>query len=98
MNKLTASALAALMAVTAVIPATTQPAEARRRGAAIVGGVILGAAALAIIANSNRARADDGYYAPRRSRWQIRCDNWYSRCENGSNYACEQYETRGCTE
>jgi hypothetical protein len=98
MNKITASALAALMAVSAVIPATTQPAEARRRGAAIVGGVILGAAALAIIANSNRARADDGDYTPRRSNWQIRCDNWYNRCQNGSDWACEKFETKGCSE
>ena len=99
MTRLSLTSLAALLALSTAIPASTQPAEARHRGAAIVGGVVLGAAALAIIANSNRAHADD--YSDRddrHDRWVRHCQRLYSRCQHGSNSACEDYETGGCTE
>ena len=97
MRKMIHIALAALMTASAAVPVMTTSAEARRyRGAAIAGGVILGAAALAIIANSNRANA--GEYRPRRSSWQDRCNRWYNRCQDGSNYYCEKFETQGCSE
>ena len=95
MRKVATATLTALMAVTAIIPAMTTSAEARRgRGAAIAGGVILGAAALAIIANSNRAHAgeyDDGYTAQER-RWQRRCARLQHKCDAGYDIACEQYD------
>jgi hypothetical protein len=97
MTKFTTTALATLMAFTALVPVMDGAAEARRRhSGAIVGGVILGAAALAIIANSNSARADG--YGRRRNGFAYTCNKWYNQCINGYNYACEKYETRGCTE
>jgi hypothetical protein len=96
MTKITTTALAALMAFTALVPVMDDAAEARRRNRAIVGGVILGAAALAIIANSNSARADG--YGRRRNSFAYTCNKWYNQCTNGNDYACEKYETRGCTE
>ena len=101
MHKMTTAAVAALMAAGAVLPATTSPADAghRHRTRNIVGGVVLGAAALAIIANSNRARASGyGGYSSRRSDFYRTCNKWYYQCTDGNNYACEKYETRGCTE
>ena len=95
MNKVTATALAALIAFATILPASSTPADARRRGAKIAAGVVLGAAALAIIANSNRANASS-YNGP--SRWQRQCNRLYNRCVNGNDYACEKYETGGCTE
>mgnify|MGYP001287641336 CR=1 FL=1 len=87
MKNLATTSLAALMAVSTILPATTSTAEAGRgRGLAIGAGVILGAAALAAAANSAEARAY------RRSRWRERCDNWYYRCERGSDWACEKFE------
>ena len=74
--------LTSLTAVTAATPAMTTTAQARHNGADIAGGVILGAAALAIIANSNRAHAaesDDGYTPEER------------HCDNGFDNACQQY-------
>ncbi len=101
MKKLATSALAVLMAFSAAIPVATTSAEARNRGAKIAGGIILGAAALAIIANSNRANAGEyrrsGDYG-RRDGWRSQCRRWYNRCQDGSNWACEKFETRGCTE
>ncbi len=97
MTKITTTAAAALMAFTALVPVMDDAAEARRRHrGAIVGGVILGAAALAIIANSNSARADG--YGRRRNSFAYTCNKWYNQCTNGNDYACEKYETRGCTE
>ena len=98
MHKMTTAAVAALMAAGAVLPATTSPADAghRHRTRNIAGGVILGAAALAIIANSNRANATG--YSSRRSGFYRTCNKWYNQCTDGNNYACEKYETRGCTE
>jgi hypothetical protein len=99
MKRITASALVALVCITALIPVISTDAEARRRhrGGAIAAGVILGVAAAAIIANSNRANASERssrYYGPSPGQ----CNRWYNRCMDGSNYACEQFETRGCTE
>ena len=95
MRKVATSTLAVLMAATAIIPAIPTSAEARRgRGAAIAGGVILGAAALAIIANSKRAHAsdyDDGYTAEER-RWQRHCSRLVRKCNAGYDSACEQYD------
>lgn len=97
MKNITATALAALMAFSALVPVMDSAAEARRgRNRAIVGGVILGAAALAIIANSNSARASS--YGSRRNSFAYTCNKWYNQCSNGNDYACEKYETRGCTE
>jgi hypothetical protein len=89
MKKLATTSLAALMAVSAVMPAMTTSAEAGHgRGVAIGAGVILGAAALAAAANAADAREY------RRSRWRQRCRYWYNRCEDGSDWACEKYENR----
>lgn len=95
----TASVLAAaLVAFGGLVAAIDNPAEAgRRKGAAIAAGVVLGVAAAAIIANSNRAYADD---RPRyrRSGWRATCDRWLRQCDRGNDYSCEKFETRGCTE
>ena len=81
----------------ALIPATSTPAEAGRRGRNVAVGVLAGAAALAIIANSNRAHASDYSYG-RRDGWRARCNRWYNRCQDGSDWACEKFETQGCSE
>jgi hypothetical protein len=104
MKQLISLSLAALIAVTAVIPASSTVAEARRgRNIAIGAGIILGAAALAAAANSNRAYAGDREYrsysrSSGRSGFWERCRRWYRQCDRGNDYACEKYETRGCTE
>jgi hypothetical protein len=95
-----ASLLSALVALTAAMPTLSTPAEARNKGAKIAAGVVLGAAALAIIANQNKANAGN-YYGesrPRRSGFWSTCNKWYRQCSNGNNWSCEKYETRGCTE
>lgn len=98
MNKIATSTLAALMAVTAVIPATTTSADAgHRRGAWIAGGVILGATALAI-AGSRRSHASEYYADDEGDQWRRRCHRLEHRCNEGSDWACEKYETSGCTE
>lgn len=95
MNKFVSASLAALMAVTAIIPASSTVAEARKgRNLAIGAGIILGAAALAAAANS----ANAGSYRRSRSGFWATCRKWYRQCDNGNDYACEKYETRGCTE
>ncbi|MEQ1669870.1 MAG: hypothetical protein ABL893_03335 [Hyphomicrobium sp.] len=99
MKRFATFAMTALLAASTAIPAVSTPAEARNRGAKIAAGVVLGAAALAIIANQNRANASE-YRGERRSRsgfWRT-CDKWLNQCNRGNNYACEKYETRGCTE
>lgn len=90
---LTTTALAALLAFSAVTPMSSTSAEARNRGAKIAAGVIIGAAALAIIASSS-----SNAQARRRSSFVERCERWYNQCTNGRNSSCEKYETRGCTE
>jgi hypothetical protein len=96
MNKIATSTLAALMAVSAVLPAMTTQAEARRgRGALIAGGVILGATALAI-AGSRRSHASEYYADDEDDSWRRRCRQLEHRCNEGSDWACEKYERRGC--
>ncbi len=92
MTKFAAHALIALMAVSAVIPAFTTEAEARRRGFRTGAAIVLGLTAAAIIASSANANSSS-----QRS-WARQCNRWYNRCINGNNYACEKFETRGCTE
>ena len=90
MYKFTATTIAALMAAVAVMPATSSPADARHRGRNVAIGVLTGAAALAIIANGNRAHAsdyDDGDYN--------QCRRWRHRCDDGSDWACRKYD-RNC--
>lgn len=100
MRRLAILTLTTLLAASTIVPAVSTPAEARNKGAKIAAGVVLGAAALAIIANQNKANA--GEYReerrPRRSGFWNTCNKWYNQCSNGNNYACEKYETRGCTE
>ncbi len=74
LKKSISAGLAAVLAVAASLP-TAAPAEARNRGAKIAAGIALGLAAGAIIANSRRAHADDGYYVRRESGYN-RCENW----------------------
>lgn len=84
MKTLATTSLAALMAMFAVMPASTTPAEARHgRGLAIGAGVVLGAAALAAAAEARDRR---GYS------WRRQCRRWYIRCEDGSDWACEKYD------
>lgn len=99
MKRFAILALTTLLAVSTAIPAVSTPAEARNRGGKIAAGVVLGAAALAIIASQNKANAGE-YRGERRSRsgfWRT-CEKWLNQCNNGYGYACEKYETRGCTE
>lgn len=99
MRKLANAVALAALAATALLPVTSTPADAKNKGAKIAAGVVLGAAALAILANQNKANAGD--YGERRSGrsgfWRT-CEKWLGQCNNGNNYACEKYETRGCTE
>ncbi len=99
MKKFVSASLAALVAVTAIIPATSTVAEARNRGrnVAIGAGIILGAAALAAAANNNRAYGGEYRSGGRSGFWRT-CRKWYRQCSGGNDYACEKYETRGCTE
>jgi hypothetical protein len=100
MNKPLTSALAGLMAISALIPATTTTAEARRgRGLAIGAGVLIGAAALAAAASNSRAYAGERrYYRDDDSGFNYTCRKWLRQCNNGNDYSCEKYETRGCTD
>lgn len=84
-------ALSGLIAFGVIAPSMSTSAEAKNRGAKIAAGVVLGAAALALIAGN--AKADE-----RKRRWAQHCRSLYNRCTNGSRYACEKYETGGCTE
>jgi hypothetical protein len=95
-NKTAAVALSALVAFGAMIPVMNDQAEARRwRGAGIAAGVVLGAAALALLANQANARNNN---RGSRAAWARQCDRWYNSCMNGNNLSCERFETRGCTE
>lgn len=91
---LTTTMVAAVMAFTAMAPVTSTPAEARNRGAKVAAGVILGVAALAIIANSSSSARASG----NRESFAHKCHRWYNECTNGRNSSCEKFETRGCTE
>jgi hypothetical protein len=95
MKAFVSASLAALIAITAALPATTQPAEARNRGAKIAAGVILGAAALAIIGNSGGAHAqdrDDDAAAVAQQRLIRRCQRLADRCSDGRQSACDRQE------
>jgi hypothetical protein len=98
MKAFVTASLAALIAITAALPATIYPAEARNRGAKIAAGVILGAAALAIIANSKNAQAQDSDDGSdhRLNQYQRRCKRLEDRCNDGSQRACDRYED-ACT-
>ena len=91
MKTLTTFSCAALMAMGAILPASTTPADARHGRGKVAAGIFLGAAALAIIANSSGASASE-------RRWARRCNRWYDQCMDGNDYACEKFETRGCSE
>ncbi len=96
MKKASALALTALTLFSALAPIAATDAEARRyrnRGLAIGAGVVLGVAAAAAIANSNRAYAGDGY---RDRGFGYTCRKWWRQCQNGSDWACEKYDNRGC--
>ncbi len=107
MKSFISASLATLIAVTTALPATTQPAEARNRGAKIAAGVLLGAAALAIIGSSGRARAQDQGDAGTTDEEEAdsqelnrrfrQCQKWQQRCENGRRSACDQHEA-GCSD
>jgi hypothetical protein len=95
MKALVSTAMVALIAMGAALPATTQPAEARNRGAKIAAGVILGAAALAIIGSSGRAHArdrDDDDEAAAQRRLVRHCQRLADRCSDGRQSACDQQE------
>lgn len=99
----TASAFTtALTAFSLALASFAGAADAGHRGRNAAIGVAAGIATLAIIAGaSSRAHAhdyDDGDYQPRRSSWRARCERLYDRCNDGSDWACEKYETSGCTE
>ncbi len=99
MKKGSALALSALALFSALAPLAATDAEARRyrnRGLAVGAGVVLGVAAAAAIANSNRAYAGDGYYYDRGRSFGYTCRKWWRQCQNGSDWACEKYDSRGC--
>jgi hypothetical protein len=95
MKRFATQAIAALMAVSAVVPAMTTSAQAHRRGAYIAGGIILGATALAI-ASSRHAHASEYYVDDDADAWRRRCNYLAHRCDEGSHWACHKYEERGC--
>ena len=97
MKFMTTTALVALLAFGAALPATSTPAEAgHRRGALIAGGIILGATALAI-AGSRRAHASTPDYDDDEDEaYRRQCRRLEHRCNEGSDWACERYERRGC--
>jgi hypothetical protein len=80
-------ALVALAAFAAIAPFTSAPVEARHRGGRIAAGVILGAAALAILSQSARARPNS---------FEAKCYRWYHQCREGQYWACEKFDNRGC--
>jgi hypothetical protein len=98
MKSFVSATMAALIAISAALPATTQPTEARNRGAKIAAGVILGAAALAIIANSGRAHAanrdDDEDFEQKR--FERNCRKLKRHCNNGDESACDEWFQNTC--
>ena len=107
MKKFYAALLAAMMTLGVMLTATDASADHRHRGRNAAVGIIAGAAALAIIANSNRAHAsdyDDGdeeHHHHRRVYRYIeddgegQCRRWRHRCNEGSDWSCEKFE-RNC--
>lgn len=95
--------MTALMAFAVGVTAFIDTADAgkrSRRNAAI--GVGAGVVALAIIAaasQSKKAHAEERSY--RRSGYgggRNYCGRLLRKCNNGNGWACEKYETGGCTE
>lgn len=93
LRKSISAGLAAILAVSASVPTATT-ADARNRGGKIAAGIALGIAAGALIANSRRSHADDGYYV-RRSGEYNRCERWAWKCDRGNDWACEKFD-RNC--
>jgi hypothetical protein len=92
MKRMIYSALVALTAISATLPVLSTSAEARRgRGLAIGAGVVLGATALAIAANRNRAYAGERYHSYDGAS-PSQCRRWHWRCEDGSGWACRKYD------
>lgn len=95
-------AVTAVMALCVGFTAFIDTADAgkrSRRNAAI--GVAAGLATLAIIAaasSSKKAHANEGYRRRGHGGGENYCARLLRRCNNGSNYSCEKYETGGCTE
>lgn len=98
--------MTALMAFTIGFTALVDTADAgqrSRRNAAV--GVGVGVVALALIAaasSSKKAYADERGHRHRgysnRGGSGNYCARLVRKCNSGSNWACEKYETGGCTE
>jgi microcompartment protein CcmK/EutM len=96
--KIAAVLMTALMAFSVGVTAFVDTADAgrrSRRNAAI--GIGAGIATLAIIAAASSSRRA---YANERRPGNGRnyCGRLLRRCNNGNDWACEKYETGGCTE
>jgi hypothetical protein len=88
---------AASFAVLSIVAAATPSAEAAKgRKRALAAGAVLGLAAAAALSSNANAYERRGY--ERRSGWRSHCRRLYRKCVNGNDYACERYETGGCTE
>jgi hypothetical protein len=87
LGRLRSLVLVALAAFAALAPITSAPVEARNNGGKIAAGVILGAAALAILSNSAKARPNS---------FEAKCYRWYHQCRDGNDWACEKFDRRGC--
>lgn len=87
---MTTKLMVALVAFSAIAPVSV--AEAKyRRGARIATGIAIGVTAAALLAASSRR-------SHARSHYVNACNRWYRSCVRGNDYACEKFETRGCTE
>lgn len=66
---------------------------AGRRGRGLAAGLIIGAAAAALIAGSAKARGHHHYsgHSYKRRRHYNRCERWYYRCEDGVRRACKKF-------
>lgn len=97
MKKLITTLAAVLIAFTAVLSTASPSAEAAKgRKRALAAGAILGLAAAAALSSNANAYERRGY--DRRSSGRNHCRRLYRKCVNGNDYACERYETGGCTE
>ncbi len=94
MRRLGVIALAAVMAFATCVPLASE-AEARRRGAAIAAGVLVGAAALAIAAGAANAGERRSYSYEERSHYRSggdQCRRWHNHCEDGRDWACRKFD------
>jgi hypothetical protein len=89
LGRSTTTALVAVAMFAALAPPTSAPVEAGHRGGNFAAGIILGAAALAILSSSARAHPNS---------FAAKCYRWYHQCRDGNDWACEKFETRGCSE